>query len=159
MQNHSLLYLRKLPGAPFLPGVRVVCVGGGWVLFASVFSFSPRTVQCFMLMAYQEGLLPVCWVGRLVIKSRDPLWPERGDIVVGTHAVCDGIVQKSRNVGLHGLNSRNLAWVEGGCSQQQLSPELHPSPLRHWLLHALLPSSPVASAHMLFQLVRTLAPV
>ena len=159
MQNHSLLYLRKLPGAPFLPGVRFVCVGWGWILFASVFSFSPRTVQCFMLMAYQEGLLHVCCVGRLVIKSRDPLWPERGDIVVGTHAECDGIVQKSRNVGLHGLNSRNLAWGEGGCSQQQLSPELHPSPLRHWLLHALLPSSPVASAHMLFQLVRTLAPV
>lgn len=61
---------QKVPWCPF--SVRCeVCVWGG-VFFTSVFSFSPRTVQCFMLMAYQEGLLPVCCVGCLVIKSRDP---------------------------------------------------------------------------------------
>lgn len=84
-------------------------------------------------MFYVNGLpgrLASCLLGGLFghKEQRSHCGLRGGDIVVGTHAVCDGIMQKSRNVSLHGLNSRNLAWREGGCSQQQLSPKLHPSP-------------------------------
>ena len=87
---------QKVPWCPF--SVRCeVCVWGG-VFFTSVFSFSPRTVQCFMLMAYQEGLLPVCWVGCLVIKSRDPTVAEEEGIVLLEHMLC--VMGSCRNPGM-----------------------------------------------------------
>lgn len=57
--------------------------------------------------------------------------------------MCDGIVQKSRNVSLHGLSSRNLTWGEGvvpSSSCPRTSPFTPGLCLHHWLLHALLPS-------------------
>ena len=154
---------QKVPWCPFSVRCEIcVCVWGG-IFFTSVFSFSSRTVHCFMLMAYREGLLPVCWVGRLVIKSRDPRWPERrGCCCWNTRCVWwDRAEIQECELARAELQEPDLG--RGGCSQQQLSRNftLHPGTLPSPLAASRSPAfpSPVASAHMLFQLVRTPAPV
>ena len=127
MQNHSLLYLTRFPGAPSLSGVRFVCmyVGGG-VFFTSVFSFSSRTVHFYVNGL--QGRLASCLLGWSFghKEQRSTVAWEEGILL--EHTLC--VMGSCRNPGMWACTGwAPGTWLgERGLFPAAVVPELHPSP-------------------------------